>query len=163
MTWLIATGHIIGNQWACCVHAVTSKPESSPIFFIGHWAWDNHPKRGKREEQENRRLLFICPDSCFALPWLYLYSKCKEHHLFVCLGQTATLKKLIAAFLEEEGWSRWTAVVPCSLKMPVFKALFGMWHMIIDRLDKHSSFMGCMSGFLPYISISPNTASVSLN
>lgn len=109
------------------------------------------------------RLPFICPDFYFALPWFYLYSKHEEYCLLVCLEHTATFKKLMATLLEEGGWSRKTIVMLCSRKMPVFKALFGMWHIIIDRLDKHSGFMGCMSGFLPYISISPSTSSMSLN
>lgn len=122
------------------------------------------PRWGKKRRTREREIAFLfCPDSYFTLPGFYLYSKHGEHHLFVCLEQTATFKKLIAAFLEKGGWSRWTTVVPCSLQMPVFKALFGVWHIIIDRLDKHSGFMGCMSGFLPYISISPSTSSVSLN
>lgn len=64
------------------------------------------PRGGIKEEQDNVRLTFICPDSYFALPWLYLYFKYEERHLFVCLGQSTTFKKLIAAFLEEGGWSR---------------------------------------------------------
>ena len=157
-----ATGYT-GTQWACWVHALRSKPDSSQIFSWSLSLGQSFQEGEKKEEQENMRLLLICPDSYFVLPRFYLYSKHKEHRLFVCLGQMATFKKLITAFLEEGGWSRWTTVAPCSLKMPIFKALFGMWHMIIDRLDKHSGFMGCMSGFLPYISISPSTASVSLN
>lgn len=47
--------------------------------------------------------------------------------------------------------------------MLVFKALFGMWYVIIDRPDRHIGFIGCVSGFLPYISIPASTSSVSLN
>lgn len=156
-----ATGRV-GTQGVCYVSALNLS-QIHPIYFHGHWAWDDHSNREKREEQEDLKWLFICADSYFALPCFYFYSKHEEYCLFACLEQTATFKTLIAAFLEERGWSRWTTVVPCSLKTPVFKALFGMWHIIIDRLDKHSGFMGCMSGFLPYISISPSTSSVSLN
>lgn len=142
------------------------KPDSSHIFSWSLSLRQSFQGKKKKEKKKIKRTwdcLFICPDSYFALPWFYLYSKHDKYHLFVCLEQTATFKKLMAAFLEEGRWSRGTSVASCSLKMPIFKALFGMWHIIIDRLDKHSGFMGCMSGFLPYISISPSTSSVSLN